>query len=123
VERRQASALESGRAAQAALSVARPVRRLRTGHGILRLPAFRFFSLFAGSEPQRVAPQQLGTVRSGLDGFGSLADPRITGGGEQTNTLFDITRAPVAPRDWDRIASAPTKVGEGDHAKRSGGGL
>ena len=34
VERRQASAPDSGRAAQAAFSVARPARRLRAGHDI-----------------------------------------------------------------------------------------
>jgi len=33
------------RAAQAALSVARPARRLRAGHQTLRLPAFRFLFL------------------------------------------------------------------------------
>jgi len=40
------------RAAQAALSVARPARRLRAGNTTLRLPAFRFL-LFAGSESIR----------------------------------------------------------------------
>ena len=46
MERRQASAPEAERAAQAALSVARPARRLCAGHGILRLPAFRFLISF-----------------------------------------------------------------------------
>jgi len=36
------------RAAQAASSLVRPARRLRAGHEILRLPAFRF--LFCESE-------------------------------------------------------------------------
>ena len=56
----------SGRAAQAAFSVARPVRRLRTGRGLRVCRRSASFLLFAGSEPQRVAPQQLEVARSGL---------------------------------------------------------
>jgi hypothetical protein len=67
VERRQASAPDSGRAAQAALSVARPARRLRAGHETLRLPAFRFpsfsfvlsYFVIAGLDPAIHAARKL----------------------------------------------------------------
>ncbi len=68
-------------AAQAALSVARPARRMRAG-GVTRVCRRSAFpSLFAGSEPQRVAPQQLAVARSGLV---RAPIPVVASGGRQT---------------------------------------
>ena len=55
----------SGRAAQAAFSVARPVRRLRTGHGLPRLPAFHFpsFYLLEASRKEFRSPDEQSEIR------------------------------------------------------------
>jgi hypothetical protein len=90
------------RAAQAAFSVARPARRLRAGHEILRLPAFRF--LYFLPEASR---KELFFVIAGLDpaihvterlkhNSGWLTQPRVNmdrrskaGGDEENLLLFD----------------------------------
>jgi len=68
VERRQASAPEAVRAAQAALSVARPARRLRAGHETLRLPAFRFLfiSFVTASASEAIQPNREVWIASSL---------------------------------------------------------
>src|SRR5579862_2583472 len=68
VERRQASAPASGGRRKPPYPWRDPRAACVRGLTTVRLPAFRF-PLFAGSEPQRTAPQHLGMARSGLDGF------------------------------------------------------
>jgi hypothetical protein len=78
------------RAAQAALSVARPARRLRAGtddSATAGVPLSFYF--IAGSEPQRTAPQHFGMARSGLDGleFCHRSPSSQAGGGKQIGCL------------------------------------
>ena len=92
----------------AAVSLLRPARRMRAG-GTARVCRRSASLLFAGSESQRVAPRQLGTVRSGLDG--SPIPVVATGGGKQ-NALFDIARGRSARARTDKICPPPL-AGEG----------
>jgi hypothetical protein len=64
VERRQASAPDSGKGGASRLSVARPARRSVAGHETLRLPAFRFLSFisFVIARSQRVRPEVAGPM-------------------------------------------------------------
>ena len=67
VERRQASAPDSGKARRKPLLPWRAPHPFGAG-GTARVCRRSASLLSAGGEPQRVAPQQLAVVRSGLDG-------------------------------------------------------
>ena len=99
-------------AAQAAPSVARPARRMRAG-GTARVCRRSASLLFAGSELQRVAPRQLRTVRSGLDG--SPIPVVATGGGKQ-NALFDIARGRGARAGTGSYCIRPREAKDGGGA-------
>ena len=105
-------------AAQAAPSVARPARRMRAGGTARVCRRSASLILFAGSEPQRVAPQQLVVARSGLDGS---PIPRHRKGGGKQNMLFDIARARRSRRGNGiaRLHFSP-RAGRSRGAKRRG---
>ncbi len=106
VERRQASAPDSGRAAQAASSVARTARRLRAGLTTVRLPAFRFLYFFSSlrgakaTKQSRMSPLHWIASRSLSPGRALRADPLARNDGGRNALLFDIARARrIAARD------------------------
>ena len=109
VERRQASAPDSGRRGASRSFRGAPrtrlVRVVRPAFAGVPLPF-----LFAGSESQRVAPQQLVVARSGL--VPSPTPSSQAGEGKQ-NTLFDIARGRGARARTGSLASAPAKRGRG----------
>ncbi len=77
--------------------------------GIPRLPAFPL-PLFLRRHCEERSDEAIQNLSAALDCFASLAMTR------KVTSLFDITSAHRRSRDRDSVASAPTKVGEGDPA-------
>ncbi len=104
------------RAAQAALSVARP-HPFGAGLTTVRLPAFRFpfFSSLRVKRSNPVRPLGSGLLRRGArhraGHFGP--DPLAPRNDEQIRSLFDNTRALFAPRERDCFIAAPRTRGDG----------
>jgi hypothetical protein len=112
VERRQASAPDSGRRGASRSFRGAPRTPYACGWYRPRLPAFRF-PFFAGSEPQRVAPQQLLVARSGL--FARQSRHCKRGKANKIRCLTSLARQ-VRPRERDRFSS-PSPAGGGSRPK------
>ncbi len=91
VERRQASAPESGEGGASRLSVARPARRMRAGRGIPRLPAFRFPLFLTSSLPglTRQSMRRRGCFRNSAQPLSPQIsiDHRVKPGGDEDNDI------------------------------------
>ena len=125
VERRQASAPDSGRGGASRIFRGAPCAPLayrpwNTASAGVPLPFFYLVCSF-------VARMERSEIRerhsSSLSSFGWRAAPSGLQDTGRSTSLFDNTRARMCSRERGRIASAPARAGEGDHAQRGGGGL
>ena len=109
VERRQASAPDSGRRGASRSFRGAPRTPYACGWYGPRLPAFRFPYFICR---KRAAKSCSATARSGPLWIGWLADPRHRKGGGKQNSLFDIARARGARARTGSYCIRPREAGE-----------